>query len=99
MRPSPATNERVRAGWWVGTRLAGAGERALASYQRAGEGRLMVGDPVVASLAADNTAEIYCERGYYEEAEQLLRESRRLLRGSGGVFMLGSWLEFLARVL
>ena len=76
----------------------GEWDEALVSYQRAREGRLTVGDPVVAALAADNTAEIYCERGYYEEAEQLLRESLRVWRASGYRFMLGSCLEFLARV-
>jgi class 3 adenylate cyclase/tetratricopeptide (TPR) repeat protein len=76
----------------------GEWDEALESYQRAREGRLTVGDPVVAALAADNTAEIYCERGYYEEAEKLLRESLRVWRASGYRFMLGSCLEFLARV-
>jgi class 3 adenylate cyclase/tetratricopeptide (TPR) repeat protein len=76
----------------------GRWDEALDSYQRAREGRIAVGDPVMAALAADNTSEILCERGFYAEAEGLLRESVRLWKASSNRFMLGSCLEFLSRV-
>ena len=76
----------------------GRWDEALASYERARDGRLKVGDPVMAALAADNIAEIECERGRLGEAEELLRDSMRLWRASGNRYMLGNCLEFLARV-
>ncbi len=76
----------------------GRWDDALVSYERARDGRLQVGDPVMAALAADNIAEIQLERGRFDEAEGLLRESLRLWRASGNRFMLGSCLEYLARV-
>ena len=57
-----------------------------------------MGDPVMAALAADNIAEIFCERGWLNEAKLLLRDSIRLWKASGNRFMLGSCLEFLSRV-
>ena len=54
-----------------------------------GDGRLAVGDPVMAALAADNIAEILCERGRYDEAEALLRESLRVWRAAENRYMLG----------
>jgi class 3 adenylate cyclase/tetratricopeptide (TPR) repeat protein len=82
----------------AGLFYAGRWEEALACYQDAREGRLAVGDPVMAALAADNIAEIFCERGWLNEAESLLRDSTRLWKASGNRFMLGSNLEFLSRV-
>jgi class 3 adenylate cyclase/tetratricopeptide (TPR) repeat protein len=76
----------------------GRWDEALDSYQRARDGRLAVGDPVMAALAADNVAEILCERGRLDEADVLLRDSMRLWKASGNRFMLGSCLEFLSRV-
>ncbi len=76
----------------------GKWDDALASYERARDGRLKVGDPVMAALAADNIAEIECERGRFGEAEELLRDSLRLWRASENRYMLGNCLEFLARV-
>jgi class 3 adenylate cyclase/tetratricopeptide (TPR) repeat protein len=76
----------------------GRWDEALDCYQRAREGRIAVGDPVMAALAADNIAEIFCERGRYDEAGALLRDSMRLWKASGNRFMLGSCLEFLSRV-
>jgi tetratricopeptide (TPR) repeat protein len=82
----------------AGLFYAGRWEEALESYQQARDGRLAVGDPVMAALAADNIAEIFCERGWLYEAESLLRDSIRLWKASGNRFMLGSCLEFLSRV-
>ena len=73
-------------------------DEALESYERARQGRLHVGDPVMAALAADNSAEILCERGLLDEAESLLRDSLRLWRASGNRFMLGACVELMARV-
>jgi tetratricopeptide (TPR) repeat protein len=77
----------------------GRWEEALDSYRRAHEGRLAVGDPVMAALAADNTAEILCERGWYDEAEAILRDSMRLWKASGNRFMGAGCAEFLSRVV
>ena len=52
----------------------------------------------MAALAAENIAEIECERGRYREAEDLLRDSLRVWRASENRFMLANCLEFLARV-
>src|SRR6185436_18744402 len=82
----------------AGLFYAGRWGEALESYQHAREGRLAVGDPVMAALAADNIAEIYCERGWLNEAEALLTDSIRLWKASGNRFMLGSCLEFMSRV-
>ena len=76
----------------------GRWDEALASYERARDGRLRVGDPVMAALAADNIAEILCERGQLDDAMELLRSSLPLWRASENRWMLGNCLEFLARV-
>ena len=76
----------------------GRWEEALDSFERARQGRLAVGDPVMATLAADNAAEILCERGQFEDAEAILRDSVRVWRASANLYMLGNCLEYLARV-
>ena len=81
-----------------GSFYEGRWEEALASYEGAKEGRLKVGDPVMAALAADNIAEILCEQGYFDEAETSLRESLRVWRASGNRVMLANCLEVLSRV-
>jgi class 3 adenylate cyclase/tetratricopeptide (TPR) repeat protein len=77
----------------------GRWDEALASYEDAKEGRLKVGDPVMAALAADNIAEILCEQGKLDEAETSLRESLRVWRASGNRVMTANCLEVLSRVL
>ncbi len=93
-----AGESRILLNLGAGLFYQGRWEEALASYERARDGRLRVGDPVMATLAADNAAEILVERGRYDEAEEILRESVRVWRAAENRYMLGNCLEFLSRV-
>ena len=93
-----AGESRILLNLGAGLFYQGRWEEALLSYERARDGRLRVGDPVMATLAADNMAEILCERGRYGEAEAILRESVRVWRAAENRYMLGNCLEFLSRV-
>jgi len=71
---------------------------ALDFYDRSRVLSATVGDPVMPSLQANNMAEIYCERGNFDEAEGILRDSLRVLRAAGRRVYVAGGLTFLGRV-
>jgi class 3 adenylate cyclase/tetratricopeptide (TPR) repeat protein len=78
---------------------AGTWDEALEFYERGRQLSVRIGDVVSEMLLADNIAEIYCERGQFDEAEANLRRSLRFWKASQYRFFLGACLRFLGRVL
>ena len=63
--------------------LAGRWSQAADDFSQARTAFQRAGDLVNVAQAAANLAEIYVEQGYYDEAEPVLREARRVWRSSG----------------
>lgn len=77
----------------------GRWDEAIAYYERNRETAMKTGNLASATVAADNLAEVLCERGRYAEAEALLRDSLRVWRASEYPYFRAACLEFLGRVL
>jgi len=76
----------------------GRWNEALEFYGRCREAALQTGNLAYAAQAADNIAEILCERGSFKDAEALLRGSLRVWKASEYRYFLGGCLEQLGRV-
>jgi class 3 adenylate cyclase/tetratricopeptide (TPR) repeat protein len=77
----------------------GRWDEAITYYKRTREVALRNGDLVYATVAADNLAEVFCERGLFEESQELLRDSLRFWRASEYRYFMGGCLEYLGRVM
>ena len=83
----------------VGAFYAGRWEEALDFYERGRELSQKLGDHVGVAMLADNGAEILTERGQFDRAESVLRESLTFWKASEYRFFLGGCLRFLGVVL
>ena len=83
----------------VGAFYAGRWEEALDFYEQGRRLSQKLGDHVGVAMLADNGAEILTERGQFERAETVLRESLTFWKASEYRFFLGGCLRFLGVVL
>jgi tetratricopeptide (TPR) repeat protein len=72
---------------------------AMDFYERARALFGKIGDPVTSEAVAGNVAEILVERGRYDDAEDILRDSLRVWRASEYRYFLAGCLSDLGRLL
>ena len=76
----------------------GRWDEAMDFYERARALFEKIGDPVTSEAVAGNVAEILAERGRYDDAEAILRDSLRVWRASEYRYFLAGCLSDLGRV-
>ncbi len=81
----------------MGSLYEGRWSEALDYVQRCSEVSARAGDVVGETLAADNGAQFLSDRGYYDDAESVLRASARVWKAIGHREFLGLCLNLLGR--
>jgi class 3 adenylate cyclase/tetratricopeptide (TPR) repeat protein len=81
----------------LGAHYQGRWTEALEYLERCADVSARAGDVVGETLAADNRAQFLSDRGFYAEAESVLRSSMRVWRGLGHREFLGLCLNLLGR--
>ena len=81
----------------MGSLYEGRWSEALDYVRRCSEVSARAGDVVGETLAADNGSQFVSDRGYYEEAENVLRASVRVWKAIGHREFLGLCLNLLGR--
>ena len=76
----------------------GRWDEAMGFYERARTLFGTIGDPVTSEAVAGNVAEILTERGRYDDAEAILRDSLRVWRASEYRYFLAGCLSDLGRI-